>query len=30
VLDGIPGAYERAQLGLERGRGGEEIALDDL
>ncbi len=30
VLDGIPGAYERAHLGLERGRAGEGIALDDL
>jgi hypothetical protein len=30
VLDGIPGAYERTQLGLERARSGETIALDDL
>lgn len=30
VLDGIPGAYERAQCGLERARSGETIALDDL
>lgn len=30
VLDGIPGACERAQLGLERARSGETIALDDL
>jgi hypothetical protein len=30
ILDGIPGAYERAQLGLERARSGETIALDDL
>jgi hypothetical protein len=30
VLDGIPGAYERAQLGAERARSGETVALDDL
>lgn len=30
LLDGIPGAYEQAQQGLERGRKGEVIALDDL
>jgi hypothetical protein len=30
ILDGIPGAYERAQLGLKRARSGETIALDDL
>jgi hypothetical protein len=30
VLDGIPGAYERAQLGLERARAGETIPLDAL
>jgi hypothetical protein len=30
LLDGIPGAYERAQLGLERGRAGESISLDEL
>lgn len=30
VLDGIPGAYERAQDGLERARAGETIALDEL
>lgn len=30
VLDGIPGAYERAQLGLERARSGETIPLDEL
>lgn len=30
LLDGIPGAHERAQLGLERGRAGETIALDEL
>jgi hypothetical protein len=30
VLDGIPGAYERAHLGLERARKGEAIPLDAL
>ena len=30
ILDGIPGAYEDARLGLEQGRKGETIALDDL
>jgi hypothetical protein len=30
LLDGIPGAFERAQLGLEQARSGETIALDDL
>jgi hypothetical protein len=30
LLDGIPGAYERAQLGLERARAGESISLDEL
>jgi hypothetical protein len=30
LLDGIPGAFERAQLGLERARDGETIPLDDL
>ncbi len=30
VLNGIPGAYERAQLGLERARAGETISLDEL
>ncbi len=30
VLDGIPGAYERAHLGLERARAGETISLDEL
>jgi predicted N-acetyltransferase YhbS len=30
VLDGIPGAYERARLGLERARSGETIPLDEL
>jgi hypothetical protein len=30
LLDGIPGAHERARLGLERAREGETIALDEL
>jgi hypothetical protein len=30
VLDGIPGAYERARLGIERGQQGEAVTLDDL
>lgn len=30
VLDGIPGAYERARLGLQGARSGETIALHDL
>jgi len=30
LLDGLPGAYERARLGLERARKGETIALDEL
>ena len=30
VLDGIPGAHERAQLGLRRGKAGESIPLDEL
>jgi hypothetical protein len=30
VLDGIPGAYERARLGLARAREGQAIPLDDL
>ena len=30
LLDGIPGAFERAQLGLGQARAGETIALDDL
>ncbi|HEX4838555.1 MAG TPA: hypothetical protein VFV03_08545 [Solirubrobacteraceae bacterium] len=30
VLDGIPGAYERARLGMERGHQGEVVTLDDL
>jgi hypothetical protein len=30
LLDGIPGAYERAQQGLERALNGETIALNEL
>jgi hypothetical protein len=30
LLDGIPGAFERAQLGLERGLAGETIDLDEF
>jgi hypothetical protein len=30
VLDGIPGAYERARRSLERARAGETISLDEL
>jgi hypothetical protein len=30
LLDGIPGAYERAQLGLVQARAGEAIDLDQL
>lgn len=30
LLDGIPGAYERALLGLERAGEGHAISLDDL
>jgi hypothetical protein len=30
VLDGIPGVYERARLGLEQAREGQTISLDDL
>jgi hypothetical protein len=30
LLDGIPGAYERAQLGLSQARSGETIPLADL
>jgi len=30
LLDGIDGAYERAQLGLEQARRGQTTALDDL
>jgi hypothetical protein len=30
TLDGIDGAYERAQLGLRQAGAGETVALDDL
>jgi hypothetical protein len=30
LLDRIPGAFERAQLGLAQARAGETVALDDL
>jgi hypothetical protein len=30
LLDGIPGAYERAELGLARARAGETVSLDEL
>jgi predicted transcriptional regulator len=30
LLDGLPGAYERAQLGLEQANAGETVSLDDL
>jgi hypothetical protein len=30
LLDGLPGAYERAQLGVEQARTGETLSLDDL
>lgn len=30
LLDGIPGALERAQLGREQGRAGQTISLDEL
>ena len=30
LLDGISGAYERAQLGLEQAKAGETVALDEL
>lgn len=30
VLEGIPGAYDRAQLSLRQAEAGETIALDDL
>jgi hypothetical protein len=30
LLDGIPGAYERAQLGRAQAAAGETVALDDL
>jgi hypothetical protein len=30
LLDGIPGAYERARLGVRQAKAGETVALDDL
>jgi hypothetical protein len=30
LLDGIPGAFERAQLGLRQARAGETVGLDEL
>jgi hypothetical protein len=30
LLDGIPGAFERAQLGLEQARAGLGVPLDEL
>jgi hypothetical protein len=30
LLDGIPGAYERAQLGLGQAQAGKTVTLDDL
>ncbi len=30
LLDGIPGAYERAQLGLRQARVGQTVSLDQL
>ncbi len=30
LLEGIPGALERAQLGLEQARSGQTVALDEL
>ena len=30
LLDGIPGAYERAQLGVEQARSGRTVPLDEL
>lgn len=30
LLDGIAGAYERAQLGLEQAKAGETVSLDKL
>jgi enoyl reductase-like protein len=30
LLDGIPGAYEQAQLGLQQAREGKTISLDEL
>jgi hypothetical protein len=30
LLDGIPGAYERAQLGLRQAKAGQTVPLDEL
>lgn len=30
LLDGIPGAHERAQLGLTQAKAGETVSLDEL
>ena len=30
LLDGIPGAFEEAQLGLEQAKSGQTVSLDDL
>jgi hypothetical protein len=30
LLDGIPGAFERAQLGLDQAHAGETVSLDEL
>jgi hypothetical protein len=30
LLDGIPGAYERAQLGLQQAKAGQTVSLDEL
>jgi hypothetical protein len=30
ILDGIPGAFERAQLGLQQARGGKTTSLEDF
>jgi hypothetical protein len=30
LLDGIPGAYERAELGLAQARAGQTVGLDEL
>jgi hypothetical protein len=30
LLDAIPGAYERARLGVEQARRGDTVALDEL
>jgi hypothetical protein len=30
LLDGVPGAYERARLGLEQARSGRTVSLDEL